>query len=475
VIAFAFFVVHPKPTAGPIFRDFESYYAAGATWRYETDPYGRDVWRVEKDIPGVVRTRDELLPFVGPPFGLPLWSAFSRLPWEGAVALWGTLLALSIGVIAFGSLRLAGGASGALDVFATLVVVAGFGPLTSGVALGQVAVVATAAIVLAPLVLGPRLTVAAFACALAAALQPNLALALAARVGSKRSWIAFVSAALVALGGSALALGGPDGFAHYLAVLREHGDAERFIAIQTTPAAVARALGASAALASACGIAVALVAFVLVALQCTRGRYAPNARLGLACAALPLALPFAHEHDFTIAFLPAILVVRAARGTTWLTGVCAALLVGTDWLGLAQRPDGIAATALLTFAAALGFAALARGPLRPYHVAPAAFALIVAGTGAIVAAHSLPTWPDGLGANFHVPATLPAPVVWRLEQVRSGITALDPAWGALRLASLTGCALLWFAASLALAAPAAARRERYARGPAGTVRIGASR
>ena len=412
------------------------------------------MWRVERTIPGVVKTRDELLPFVGPPFGLPLWSAFSRLPWSAAVAIWGTLLALSIAALAFGSLRLAAGTIGALDAMAVLVVVAGFGPLTSGVALGQVAVVASAAIVLAPLVLGPRLTVAAFACALAAALQPNLAVVLAARLGNTRSWIAFVSAALVAVGASALALGGLDGLLHYVAVLRAHGDAERFIAIQTTPSAIARAFGASASIATACGGALAVAAFAVVAFQCGGGRYSPNARLALACAALPLALPFAHEHDLTIAFFPAIMVARRARGATWVAGSCAALLVGTDWLGLAQRLDGVAATALLTLAAALGLASLARGRLSAYHILPAVVVLVVLGMAALVAAHPLPTWPDALGPNFHVPATLAAPLVWHLEQVRSGITALDPAWGALRLLSLAGSALLWCAASVALASPA---------------------
>ena len=460
VIAVAFFVVQPKSTTGPIFRDFESYYAAGATWRYETDPYGRDIWRVEKHIPAVVGSRDELLPFVGPPFGLPLWSALSRLSWQGAVLVWGTLLGLSIAAIALGSLRLAGGRLGALDVLAVLVVVAGFGPLTSGVALGQVAVVAMAGIVLAPLFLARRSIAGAFACALAAALQPNLALVLIARLGSQASAIAFVSAALVAIGCSALALGGVDGFAHYLSVLRDHGAAERFIAIQTTPGAVARAFGAPAQLAALCGIAIAVFTVLLLGIQCVRGRYTPDARLGLACAALPLVVPFAHEHDFTIAFLPAILVARTARGATWFAGACAALLVGTDWLGLAQRPTGVAATALLTFAAALGFAALAREPLRTYHLAPAALAFVVLAAGALVASHPLPTWPDALGPDFHVSPTMPAPLVWHLEQLRSGVTALDPAWAALRLSSLAGCALLWFVASIALAEPATARASR---------------
>jgi hypothetical protein len=452
-VAIAFFIARPPPTAGPALRDFESYYAAGATWHYEGDPYGRDVWRTEKDVPGVIATRDELLPFVGPPFGLPLWSALSRLSWQQAVVLWEVVLAASLATIAFASLRLAGGAIGALDAVAVLAVAAGFGPLTSGVALGQVAVLACAAIALVPFLLRPRWLAAAFCAALVAALQPNLALALAARLGSRRAWLAFVCAAAVAICGSALALGGPAGFAHYLAVLSAHGAAERFIAIQTTPGAVARALGASGRAAGTAALVLAGVVVSAVAVQCLRGGYAPNARLALASAALPLALPFAHEHDFTIAFLPAVLTVRSARGMAWLTGACGTLLAGTDWLGLAQRRNGVPETALLTLAAALGIAALARGTLRPLHFVPALLALAVVAVGALVATHPLGTWPDGLGLHFHVPFSLQAPEVWRREQEASGIAELQPAWGWLRLLSLAGCALIWFAASFALRDP----------------------
>jgi hypothetical protein len=163
------FLLHPAPTPGPSLRDFESYYAAGSTWRYHGDPYSRQVWRTERTIPGVVAAREELLPFVGPPFALPLWDALARLPWQTATALWGSVMALGLAAVALGSLRLAGGRIDALDSVAVLVLAAGFGPLTSGVALGQAAIVSCAAIVLTPLLLGPRLTCAAAAGALLAA------------------------------------------------------------------------------------------------------------------------------------------------------------------------------------------------------------------------------------------------------------------------------------------------------------------
>jgi hypothetical protein len=446
----AFFVVRPTPTPGPALRDFESYYAAGITWQYHGDPYGRDVWRTERTIPGVVATRDELLPFVGPPFGLPLWAAFANLPWQVATVVWDVLLAGCVAVLAFGTLRLARGRIDALDAAASLAFVAGFGPLTSGIALGQVAVVSSAAIVLVPFLLGPRMVLAATAAALVAALQPNLAVVLAARLADRRSAIAFVFAAAIALGGSIVALGGPAGIANYANVLRAHAAAERFIAIQTSPGAVARALGASAHLAGTIGIVLAIVTVLILAFQCLRRRYRPDARLALACAAAPLVFPFAHEHDFTIAFFPALLVARRARGTLWIAAAFAALGVAVDWLGLAQRPTGVLESVALSAAAALALATLARDPLRPYHLAPLLVAVAVLAVGAIAARTPLPTWPDGLGLDFHVPFDMPAPEVWHLEQLRSGIGALVPAWGALRAISLVSCAALWGVASVAL-------------------------
>ncbi len=431
-------------------RDFESYYAAGATWRYEGDPYGRDVWRTEKDVPGVIATRDELLPFVGPPFGLPLWSALSRLPWDGAVRVWQAVMVLSLAALAFGSLRLAGNPIGTLDAYAVLVVCAGFGPLTSGLALGQVAIVATAAVVIAPLLLRRASIGLAMLAALGAALQPNLAIVLAARLGGMRAWIAFSVAAFVALAGSALAAGGISGFVRYCDVLRAHGAAERFIDIQTTPAAIARALGAAPTVAGMVALSCALAALAGTVLACASRRYAPDSRLALACAALPLTWPFAHEHDLTIVLLPAIICVRRARGALWVLAATSALVAATDWLGLAQRPTGAGATVLLTLAAALGMAALSRERLHAYHALPALVPFGVLAAALVAASHPAPTWPDALGLQFHVPATMPAAAVWRLEQTHSGIAALDRTSAWMRAASLVGCALLWLAASLTL-------------------------
>ena len=138
-LALAFFAVSPKPTGGPPLRDFEAYYAAGVTASLDGDPYGRDVWRVEREVPGVIATRDELLPFVGPPFGLPLWRLLGTLPWSNAVLVWDAVMAVSLAVLGLGAMALAPGSPNLQEVTAVFVLIAGFGPLTSGVALGQAA------------------------------------------------------------------------------------------------------------------------------------------------------------------------------------------------------------------------------------------------------------------------------------------------------------------------------------------------
>ena len=381
-LAVAFFVVRPKPTPGPALRDFESYYAAGVTWHYHGDPYGRDVWRTERTIPGVVATRDELLPFVGPPFGLPLWEAVARLPWSGAAVVWQIVLAVSLAILTFGTLRLARGRIDACDAPAALAFAAGFGPLTSGIALGQVAV---------PRVRRDRSRPVRSRARASCSPRPRrpspprsnpISQSCSRRASrGRRSYIAFAFAAAIAAGGSLAALGGPGGLAAYATVLRAHAAAERFIAIQTAPAAVLRALGASAHLAGTIALTLAVVTICGIALQCASRRYGANERLALACAAAPLALPFAHEHDFTIAFFPALLIVRRARGTAWVLAAFAALAVAADWLGLAQRPTGIAESAFLSLDAGLALVVLARGAIRPYHFIPLATAAAIAIAG----------------------------------------------------------------------------------------------
>ncbi|GAC1444488.1 MAG: hypothetical protein NVSMB59_11180 [Vulcanimicrobiaceae bacterium] len=455
----ALLVAPHEKTQGPPLRDFEAYYAAGETWQVGGDPYSRDIWRGERNVPGVVAARDELLPFVGPPFGLPLWSVLARLPFGVASIAWGAVLGLAFTTVTIGSLILARGRLRWPAVAATLLLAAAFAPLTSAVALGQVALVSCAAIVALPFALRPRGTFGAIVAAFVAGLQPNLAIVLAVRVGDARARIAYVCAALVAILGSTLAAS-TGGLARYAAIIRDHGAAERFIAIQTTPGAVAYALGASPAVASAFALALAVVVVAVVGWQSRSPRYAPVERLFLACAAVSLVLPFAHEHDFAIAFAPALVLVTRARGTAWSCAACATLALGIDWLGLAQRPNDLVATLSLAFAGACALVALAPERLSPRHALPFALVAVVAVVAPLAATHRLPVWPDALPANFHVAAKLPAAVVWQAEQAASGIATREPMWGWLRTIPLVAAAALWATASYAFAAAAEPATQR---------------
>ncbi len=456
-IALAFVFAHPHATEGPVFRDFESYYAGGATWRYEGDPYSREVWRTERTIPGIVTTRDELLPFVGPPFGLPLWGLLSRLPWNAATLVWGCVLTASLLVLVGAGVAL--GANGlrsrpeiVVRVGAALVFAASFGPLTSGIALGQVAILACAALALVPFALRGRRTIAkSLFATLGAGLQPTIALAAAARVANVRSAVAIGGAALLALLGSELALGRYGGDAHYLQILGEHSAAERAIAIQTTVGAVARGFGASPQTAAACAIGLGLAAIAILIWQCRSRHYAPDDRLLLASLALPLVWPFAHEHDFAIAFVPALAIAARARGAVWYLGALATLAIGADWLGLAQRPDGALFECMRALGGAFALAAFRPGArFDARGLAPGAIALAILAVAPLAAAHPLPVWPDALPLNFHVPRTFDTAQTWGAEQVRAGVARFDVTNAALRALSLAGCLVLWIAGSTAL-------------------------
>ncbi len=100
-------VLRPPQTTGPFARDFTAYYAAGAVWNAGGDPWSRDVWRIERTIPGVDASRDEVLPFVGPAASLPLWSLFARLPFDVARIIWMAVLALALLALAVAAATLA--------------------------------------------------------------------------------------------------------------------------------------------------------------------------------------------------------------------------------------------------------------------------------------------------------------------------------------------------------------------------------
>jgi Glycosyltransferase family 87 len=447
-------VFRPPPTAGPFGRDFEAYYAAGATWSAGGDPWSRAVWRVERTIPGVDASRDELLPYVGPAAALPLFGALARLPHAAAVRVWTGLLAAAYCALVVAALALAGTRRIAALV-GTLVLGIASGPVTSDIALGQAALLSAAGIACAllayertatsrgtPAIAG--LASGAFA-TLLAGIQPNLAVALVARM---RDRVALLCAALGALGFAAVTLGaggGIAGFGEYFRRLGEHGRAERFDLIQHTPAALAWGLGAPESLAAAVGIAFALAALAFTIVVTLRARLGPCDGTLLALAALPFVVPFFHEHDFVVEVLPLCVLAVTARGTpARALAALAAVLIGIDWLGLAQRPPATVQIVLVGFAVSCAFAVAGpgkrttRADLVPFAALLGLSLLAIP----LAHAHPAPTWPDGLPPGYRAPANADASAVWADEQRAAGLDARDPAWSALRALPLTGCVVL---------------------------------
>jgi len=442
-LALAFTLFRPPPTQGPYARDFEAYYAGGAVWNAGGDPWSRDVWRVERTVGGVDSSRDELLPYVGPAAALPLFGALARLPQPLAVRVWCGLLAAAFGALIVAALRLARTYRIGALLGAMLLGIAA-GPTTSDFALGQVALLSTAGFAGALFAYDRKRPLAGAFATLLAGAQPNLAVALLARM---RDGLALRSAVA---GGAAFALltllagGGFAGFARYLHVLGEHGRAERFVTIQHTPGAIAWSFGAPEGLASAITLACALAAVVSVVVVTVRARL--NALDGtlLALAALPLAIPFFHEHDFVVELIPLVIVaVRASGAARALAGV-AAVLILVDWLGLAQRTPAQPQIASLALALACAFVAAGRGARATRaDLAPFAALLVLFGAAVPLArAFPAPTWPDALPAGYRAPANADASALWGDEQRAAGLEARVPAWGALRALPLAGCVVL---------------------------------
>jgi hypothetical protein len=460
IFLFAWKLAPPAGRAGPPMRDFEAYYAAGAAFDRGEDPYTRSIWNVERAIPGVDSSHEELLPYVGPAAALPLYGLLARLPYDPAHRVWGGFLGLMLGLALFGMLFLFRAPFAWQTLAGALFLCFGFGPLTSGVALGQVALPAFAGIVIAAVALDRKQTAAAACGAFIAALQPNLALALAARVRERRTLAAFGIGLIAFLALTLAAGGGGRGLLSYLTLLREHGAGERLIAIQITPAAIAWELGAGARLASIAALLVAAAALV-ACLALIRKTQRAEERIAVACCALPLILPFFHEHDFTIALFPSFLLALRARGFALGLGAAGTTFVSIDWLGLGQRPTGIPQSLAVALLAALGFALLARAQGRA-SLAGLAVCLVAFPIAAAALFHPVPIWPDALPKGFFPPAGLDASTIWHAEQTASGLEHQTPFWAFLKLCTLCGCGLLWTAlAGLIIERNAGSRRDSH--------------
>jgi hypothetical protein len=453
-VAIALLFARPHPTPGPPMRDFEAYYAAGQTWNSAGDPYGMPIWQHERLLDGVGAATFAPLPFVGPPATLPLWSALARLPFSAANVVWrGVLIAAVLALVA-AAVRVSLGAFSPFALLCMAVFALGFGPLTSGLALGQVALPAFACAAIAVFFRPAGI----FAWA-----QPNVAAVLIAQAVHRAGAAAFAAGAAI-FTGACIAVSGASGAFKYLHVLAAHSTAERFSAIQLTPAAVAYGFGVPQAASLAIGVAIALAA-AAAWLLFVRPMEDDAARLCATCALLPLAMPFFHEHDLVLLFLPAAYFTVRCERRLWALSAGGALLCATDWLGLAQRPDGTLQTLLLVGGAGLALVALRRDAEPRMLLTPAALLALIAAAAIPAHLHPAPIWPDAMRAITGGGTDIAA--VWHREQAATGLFARDAVWSALRAGSLFGCALLSYAAALSsrstvrsrspLPAPAAAR------------------
>jgi hypothetical protein len=430
-------VARPARTPGPLQRDFEAYWSAGATFNAGKNPYGRAIWDAERTVPGVDPTHDEILPFISPPATLILWGALARLPFDAATRVWYAVLLCALGGLIAGTLRGSGEPITFFSFLASLAFAAGFGPVTANLALGQIAMIAFAGAVFATTApSGLAKTLAAFV----ALFQPNVALGLASQLGRNVTTLAIVAAAACSylVGAVALGWGWP---AVYAVFVRSHENGERFGAIQYTAAAVAYGLHLAAPLALL-AMALCAVGAIVAAIVIWRRVDSLFARFAAFSALTPFAATFFHDHDLVVAFPAAVWCAINASGANRALGFAGALLVSVDWFGLAQRSNAISQSAFLLAGAAAAFLALGQEGLAPvaaYAAVPVA-ALFVAGSW-LGSGHPAPMWPYHLG-GFHAPPTASIATIWFLEQRQSGLEAAIPAWGLLKSLSLAGCALL---------------------------------
>lgn len=431
----ALIFVRPHATPGPPMRDFEAYYAAGATANANEDPYSTAIWTAERKMPGVGANRYAVLPFVGPPATLAAWAAFARLNVSDATLLWRALLVAAALVLLCAAAASAGRVSLA-QAWPLALVGIGFGPLTSALALGQLALPACACAAVA-LALGSRRVLAAIA-ALFACAQPNIAITLAGQLRRAASGLPIALGAAAFTASSLLARRDP--FA-YLRLLHAHGLAERFAIVQVTPLSIAFGLGASAAAARIAQI-VLLVAAVSVWLFAVRRLRDDAAVFCAGAALLPFAMPFFHEHDLTIELVPAIvLALRCSdRVLPWVVG--GALCCATDWLGLAQRPDGTLQTLLLVGSCAAGLLALRTRLSRSSVVVALCVLAAIAIAGTVAQSHPAPVWPDAMRALAPDVRALSISAAWHAELQGAGQFQRDSFFAALRCLSLGGAAVL---------------------------------
>jgi hypothetical protein len=446
VIFFAalFFLWRPYSVPGPMMRDFEAYYAAGATWAAGGDPYSTQIWNVEKTIPGVDAGRVEVLPFLGPPISLPFWAMLALFPFEIAAKLWGAVLGIAVVIIFVGSFALAGRKMRWSDVPIVIALAAAFSPLSYGFSLGQAALVSTAMVIGALwLIRASRWPWSAIASFCALVLKPNVSFALLGLLRSRRGVFSLLAAGSLFVVTNVIAAGGPDGIVRYVHALRGHTLAERWSLIQITPASIFYGLGVPGPTASVLGTICMMIAVLTLAITIYRTRARDVEAAALACAALPFVSPFLHVHDLIVVFLPAMLCLHRARGRAWLAGAVGIVIVAADWIAMTQGKIGGAYDFLVAVIVGLEVIALAPWIQLRLRAAPLLVALCILPIWAAAPSKPVALWPDGLPKGFSVALNQPVSAVWESEQVAAGLERVDPFAAFVRGLSLGGSALVF--------------------------------
>ena len=462
VIIFAtiFLVMRPYSNPGPVMRDLEAYYSAGATWAAGQNAYSTQIWTVERTIPGVDNSREEILPFLGPPVSLPFWAGFARLPYADAVALWSIVLGLALIVLFTGSFGLAGRRLRPFDAVIIVTLAAAFGPISSGFSLGQAALAATGFLV-AALLCAQRLKWAgtAFASFATVLLKPNAAFALLGILRSRAGALWLIGTAAVFLLANIAVVGLHGIGAYQAALLLGHTAAERFSVLQLTPTSTLFGFGMSPLLANVTGSLIAIVALVALTVAIFRTNANEVETSAMACAMIPFISPFLHEHDLVVVFFPAMYCVCRARGP-----------------GVGRGRDGRVVAIAVELARL--YARAARGPRTPsssrssprskspqlaeaipwrLRLMPFTVAAVVA-VFWIVGPHTVtPLWPSGLPAHFTVTPGASVSAAWEQEQRASGLERVDAFAASARVATLAGCALIY----LSLVLTVIARRRAH--------------
>lgn len=427
------------PDGAPM-TDFSAYYSAGRYWAHGGDPYSPGIWRVEQTLPGVDAKRAELLPFVGPPLSLPLWAALGALPYAVAASLWGVLLLACGAALVIVPAHLAQRRIRRPNAASLLLLVLVAGPLVTAISVGQAALPAAAAVDFAILFAAQRKWLPmAFAVVLGAMLKPNDALTIA---GSLHEVAALgVAAAAAVLSGVANLpfAGGVHGLIAYVNVLMHQSDSERLFVYQLTTTSIAYGFGLDERHAQIVGWSVSAIAIVatVVAIRCARLNVVDGG--ALACAMFPFVMPFEHEPDLAIVFLPALLLLFRAKGWTWGIGAVGTVLICVDPFAMAQGRLGLVFTIVTAAVASLQLAALAPPDVRWARLAPFSVIPLVLVAGLFAPPTRLPMWPAALPQHVSVAAGASANAQWHDEISAAGLETQRPWASFLRLLTLCGC------------------------------------